>query len=91
MAGEGGLDSGGDHRVSVDESLGGVRRQRNLVDEDSDVDKDKQQRDDGEGTAGCEVLQRNQTFFSRKFLFDALRHSIIARNSIRIDWVVVVC
>ena len=91
MAGERGLDSGRDHRVSVEESLGGVRRERDLVDEDGDVYQDEQQRDDGEGTAGCEVLQRNQTFFSRKYLFDALRHSIIAGNSIRIDWVVVVC
>ena len=91
MAGEGGLDSGGDHRVGVDENLRGVRRERDLVDEDGDVYQDEQQRDDGEGTAGCEVLQRDQTFFSREFLFDALRHSIIAGNSIRIDWVVVVC
>ena len=78
MAGQGGLDSGGDHRVSVNENLGGMRRQRNLVDEDSDVDKDKQQRDDGEGTAGCEVLQRDQTFLSPGLCFSvAVRVSII--------------
>ena len=91
MASESGLDSGGDHRVSVNENLGGMRRERDLVDEDGDVYQDEQQRDDRKRSARCEVLQRDQTFFSRKFLFDALRHSIIARNSIRIDWVVVVC
>jgi hypothetical protein len=40
VAGEGGLDSGRDYGVGIDEGLGGVRCERDLVEEDGHVHED---------------------------------------------------
>jgi len=53
MAGERELNFCGDHGVGVYENLRGVLRERDLVDEDRDVNQDEEQRNDGEGAARC--------------------------------------
>ena len=58
------LDLCGNDGVGIYEDLCGVRRKRDLVNEDRDICKNEKQGDDGKGAPSRQVLQRDQSMVS---------------------------